>query len=130
MNVVNKKIHKIDNMLRSHPKGFGLEDIYSCIICSAVIGENQGWYDTYGPKCFICQKAFQENIIPIEALLNRTCWLAMWEVSQLGIHPRVIRMMMRKKELKPRIIKDDFGRIYFYIFMLSENSVLMKYNMI
>ena len=124
MNVVSKKIYEIDKMLKSSPHGFELEDTYSCIICSAVIGANQGWYDTYGPKCFICQKAFQENIIPIEALLNRTSWLAMWEVSQLGIHPRVIRMMMRKKQLKPRIIKDNSGRTYFYIFLIKENPVL------
>jgi len=126
MNIINDKLHEIEMKLSDNLQGFALEDQYCCMICAKIIEGKQGWYDKYGPKCLLCQKAFQNEVIPREVLLKRDSWLAMWEVSQLGYHPRVIRMMMRKQQLKPRIIKDNTGRTYFYVFLVKENPVLKR----
>lgn len=126
MRIIRDKLLEIEKRLINSPEGFALEDIYSCVICSKVMEEKLGWYDKYGPKCFFCQKAFQDNVIPKEVLLKRESWLAMWEVSQSGYHPRVIRMMMRKQQLKPRIIEDNLGRTYFYVFIKKENPCLVS----
>ena len=124
MNIISDKLHEIERKLVGNKQGFQLEDQYSCMVCAKIIEGKQGWYDKYGPKCLLCQKAFQNDVIPKEVLLKRDSWLAMWEVSQLGYHPRVIRMMMRKKQLKPRIIKDNVDRAYYYVFMIKENEIL------
>ena len=124
MSIISDKLHEIEMKLIDSAQGFELEDQYSCVVCAKIIEGKQGWYDKYGPKCLLCQKAIQNEVIPKEILLKRYSWLAMWEISQLGYHPRVIRMMMRKQQLKPRTIKDNSGRTYFYVFVIEENPIL------
>lgn len=123
---ITDKLLEIDNKLNESPNGFDLDDFYSCVICSKIVSSGKGWYDKLGPKCLLCQKATKEGIIPDQACLQRTSWLAMWELNLLGLHHRVIRMMMKRKWLKPRIILNSKGENYFYIFIKSENPVLLK----
>lgn len=123
---IKDKLLEIEKKLRDNPKGFDLDDSYMCIVCGKTISEGTGWYDKFGPKCLLCQKAVDDNTIPPEVCIKRDSWLAMWELNLLGLHPRVIRMKMRKKKLKPRVIKDETGDVYFYIFIKKENPVLTR----
>lgn len=124
MLTIRNKLLDIENRLSTAPDGFDLDDYYMCVICSKVVGPGAGWYDKLGPKCSLCQKAIVDEIIPSVACLDRTSWLAMWEINQLGYHHRVIRMMMKNQQLKPRLIKDNSGIVYFYVFMIKENPAL------
>lgn len=109
--------------LKINPKGFKLDDDYICVICGKIIRNNNGWYDRYGPKCLICQKAIDDGVIPKKFCLKRDLWLAMWEVSQKGFHPMVIKKLIRKKVLRARVIKDSNSKPYFYVFPLKENQL-------
>lgn len=56
--------------------------------------------------------------------LKRNSWFAMWEVSQQGFHPMVIKKLIRRRKLKAKIIRDNKGTPYFYVFILRENELL------
>ncbi len=121
--IINHQELVKEKLLKS-PKGFKLDDDYICVICQKIIRNNKGWYDKYGPKCLYCQKATDDGVIPKKICTKRDSWLAMWEVSQRGYHPMVIKKLIRKKQLKAKIIKDNNGKPYFYVFLLKDNKLL------
>lgn len=124
MLTIKSKLSEIEGKLKSNPKGFDLDDYYMCIVCSKVVGSGKGWYDKLGPKCLVCQRAVEKGIVPSQVCLERGSWLAMWEVNQLGYHPRVIRMMMKNDKLKAIVIRNFSDEIYFYIFLKKENQAI------
>ena len=128
MNLTDIKNHQlaIKQKLIDIPEGFILDDTYACVICQKRVSGDKGWYDNNGPKCLVCQEAIKKGTIPSNICLNRTSWLAMWEVLQLGYHPMVIRMLIRKRKLKVRIIRDFQDKLYFYVFLKRENPLLHK----
>jgi len=117
---------KIKEKLKQNKKGFLVDEEYDCIICRKRLVKNKGWYDRFGPKCFLCQKALDEGVIPEIICLKRNSWLAMWEISQLGFHPMVIKKLIKRRKLKAKIIKDDKGKPYYYVFLKKENKILDK----
>lgn len=123
---IKDKFQEIDKKLASNPNGFDLDDYYSCVICSKTVGSGQGWYDKFGPKCMLCQKAVNEGVIPEIVCLKRSNWLALWEVRQLGFHSMVIKKLIRRRKLKAKIIKNDKGEPYFYVFIKKENLFIER----
>lgn len=121
-----KHQQQIAKKLKTNPNGFQIDEDYICVVCQKIIRHNNGWYDKLGPKCMLCQKAVNEGIIPEFICLKRKSWLAMWEVSQLGIHPMVIKKLIKRKKLKARIIKNTNGTPYFYVFVMRENKFLRE----
>jgi hypothetical protein len=122
--VIIKFQELIAEKLKANPDGFQLDDDYICVVCQKIIRNNNGWYDTLGPKCMYCQKAVDDGIISETICTKRNSWLAMWEVSQLGIHPMVIKKLIRRRKLKAKVVKDDKGKPYFYVFPLKDNKLL------
>jgi hypothetical protein len=114
--------------LKEHRKGFAIDEdgVFSCFICFESITKENGWYDKYGFKCLNCQRAVDEKIIPPIVFKDRHSWLATWQVQdRLKIHPATMRKMIREGQLKPRIITYTHNINNYYIFMLSENSILL-----
>jgi len=113
--------------LKKHPKGFHLDDgVYNCLVCHRQVTGKESWWDLLGPKCLNCQSAIDKKIIPKYICENRDSWYAMWELkSKLGIHHATARKMIREGKLKARIIKDEAGRDYFYVFLAEDNRKLL-----
>lgn len=123
---ITKHQQLMTEKLKTNPNGFQVDEDYICVVCQKIIRNNDGWYDNLGPKCRLCQKAVNEGIIPELICLKRNSWLAMWEVSQLGIHPMVIKKLIKRRKLKARIIKNINGTPYFYVFAIKENKFLRE----
>jgi hypothetical protein len=52
--------------LKQNPKGFHLTGAgYTCFICGDHTPEGDNWYDEYGIKCLVCQKAIDLSLIHI-----------------------------------------------------------------
>lgn len=121
-----KHQQQIAEKLKTNPNGFQIDEDYICVVCQKIIRHNNGWYDKLGPKCMLCQKAVNEGIIPELVCLKRNSWLAMWEVSQLGFHPMVIKKLIKRRKLKAKIVRDDESKPYYYVFIKRENKILDK----
>ncbi len=123
---ITKHQQLITEKLKTNPNGFQLDEDYICVVCQKIIRNNDGWYDRLGPKCRLCQKAVNDGIISELVCLKRNSWLAMWEVSQLGFHPMVIKKLIKRRSLKAKIVKDDKGKPYYYVFLKRENKIFDK----
>ncbi len=117
-------------MLKEHPNGFNLTDgTYSCILCHATISGDSSWYDENGQKCLDCQRALDEGIVPPEIFTDRDSRWLMWELeSKFKLHSATVRKMVRKGELKARIILNKEGKPYQYVFLKSENAIFSDGN--
>jgi len=113
--------------LRKEPEGFHLTDgIYNCFICHKQIQGEETWYDKWGIKCPLCQKAVKEGIIPTFACKDSDSWYGMWQLeSKFGIKHQTAKKMVRLGELKARIVPYENGDPYEYIFLKKENPNLI-----
>lgn len=114
--------------LKKEPDGFYLDGgPYSCLICRQNIPVGQAWYDQWGQKCSLCQKAVKERIVPGFVCRARDSWFATWELkSKFKIHPATARKMVRLGQLKARIVPAENGAPYEYVFLKKENPGLIS----
>lgn len=121
---------QLKNRLKKEPQGFPIDGSYSCCICGNGINETNGWYDKYGKKCLICQKAIKENIVPTFICEHRESYFAMWALnSKFNLKAPTVKKMIRTGELKARTMLNDNGSVYYYIFLKKENpNLIERYN--
>ena len=121
--------HQRKQRLEKEPRGFHLEEgsTYSCCICYQQVSGKETWYDQYGIKCMVCQKALKDKVVPKYICTNRDLWLADWELqSKFGMHSATMRKLIRNGTLHPRIIRREDGTTHFQLFIIKENQVLLK----
>jgi len=116
--------------LKKEPEGFHLTDgIYNCFICHKCHKQIEGeetWYDKWGIKCLLCQKAVKEGLVPYFVCEHRDSWYAVWELERkFGIKHQTAKKMVRLEELKARIVPYDNGDPYEYVFLKKENPNLI-----
>ncbi|HUV81268.1 MAG TPA: hypothetical protein VMW21_01980 [Patescibacteria group bacterium] len=113
--------------LKKKPEGFHLADgIYNCSICHRQVKGDESWYDKWGIKCLLCQKAVKEGFVPPFVCKDRDSWYAMWELeSNFGIKHPTARKLVRQGKLKARIVTYENGHPYEYVFLKKENPDLI-----
>ena len=116
-----------DKKLEENPRGFHLEDgIYNCLICHDQITGKDSWYDKYGPKCLLCQKALDKKIIPGYVCRNKDKWYAMWELEHhFDIKSPTARKLVRQDKLKARKVLNNNGSIHCYLFLIKDNPKVL-----
>lgn len=111
--------------LKQHPNGFHIEGTYSCCLCGAQTSDDDLWYDKYGIKCMLCQKAVEKRIVPVKACKGDNSWYSMSDLSDYyGLHTATTRKLAREGKLKARIVLRADGNPHFYVFMIKENPKL------
>lgn len=113
--------------LKKEPKGFHINDgIYECGICRYQIEGEKTWYDKWGLKCLICQKAIDTGAIPGFACENRESWYRMWELKDsFGISSPTARKLIRQGKLAARIVAGENSGVHEYVFLKKENIHLV-----
>ena len=113
--------------LKEEPEGFHLtDDVYSCSICGTQISGETSWYDKWGMKCLLCQKAVKEGIVPPFVCEDSDSWYTMWQLEdKFGIKHQTAKKMVRLGELKARIVLHENGSPYKYVFLKKENPHLI-----
>lgn len=115
--------------LRKEPDGFLVDGQYSCTVCGNTINPETGWYDKYGQKCQLCQKAVKDGVIPTYVCINRDSYFPMYTLtSDLKVRSVTIQKFVRQGKLKARIILNNEGKPYHYIFLKKENPNLILQN--
>jgi len=116
---------KLKEKLKDHPKGFSLMDgkTYNCGICHASIKDEQLWYDKWGIKCPLCQKAINKKIIPGSVAKNKDSWYSEFDLKdRFNIDKQVMKEFVKKGILKPRIVSKNTGQPHEYVFMIKDNK--------
>jgi len=110
--------------LREFPKGFHLEGIgYSCAICSNSVSNEETWYDKWGIKCLICQKAIDRRTIPGSAAKNKDSWYSKYDLeSDFNINRHALNRFIKQRILKPRIVPNASGQPHAYLFLIKDNK--------
>ncbi len=110
--------------LEANPKGFHLEgNGYTCFICGGSVSNEETWYDKYGIKCLICQKAIDKKIIPASAAKNKDSWYSKYDLeSRFNIDRHALNRFVKRGILKPRIVPNENGRPHVQIFMIKDNK--------
>lgn len=123
-----KKDIQRKQLLKKEPEGFHLTDeVYNCLICHCTVTGDESWYDKWGVKCLLCQKAIKEETVPGFVCKERESWYAVWQLKdKFGIHPQTARKMVRIGELKARIVATESGQPYEYVFLKKENPHLIS----
>jgi hypothetical protein len=108
--------------LKDNPKGFELENSggRQCSICRQ--SPDPLWYDRYGQKCMICQKAVEDGIVPGYVCRNRDSWYSMYDLeSNLKLKAATVRKLARNGILNARIVE---GR-NTHLFLLADNKGIL-----
>ncbi|MFH1909785.1 MAG: hypothetical protein ABIJ72_01145 [bacterium] len=119
---------KRKSQLKKEPEGFHITDgTYSCMVCGCSVTGDQSWYDQWGVKCLLCQKAVKEGVVPGFVCRDHDSHYKMWELKdKFKIHPQTARKLVRQGELKARIVTTEDGKPYEYIFLKKENPHLIS----
>lgn len=109
--------------LKTEPEGFHVTDgSYSCAVCHRQVTSDESWYDQWGVKCLLCQKAVKDGIIPGFACKDHDSRYEMWELkSKFNIKYQTATKLIREGKLKARIVLTEDGKPYEYIFLKKEN---------
>jgi len=110
--------------LEENPGGFHLEGVgYSCVICGQNTPEGDNWYDKYGIKCLICQKAVDDGKIPASIAKNKDSWYSKYDIeNRFNIKGPTFYSWIRKGVIKPRTIKNFNKGDHVQIFMVKDNT--------
>lgn len=116
--------------LEKEPDGFPVDGQYSCLVCGNGINEQTGWYSWYGQTCLLCRKAITDGVVPAFICQHRDSYFAMWSLkSKFKLTHPAVKKLIKEEKLKARIILDEAGKPYEYIFLKKENPVLIeRYN--
>ncbi len=112
--------------LKDEPKGFHIKGgPYNCFICHKYVSDEETWYDKYGIKCLICQRAVEKRVVPGKICQNKDSWYSMWELDHyFKIKPQAARKLIRQGKLKARVITSQGDHAYCFIFLTKENPIL------
>lgn len=110
--------------LEEDPGGFHLEGVgYTCHICRDSISNEETWYDKWGIKCLVCQKAIDKKLIPASCAKNEDSWYSKYDLkSRFNIDHHALRRFMKDGILRSRIVPDSTGKPHTHLFLIKDNK--------
>ena len=112
-----------EEKLKANPKGFHLEGAsYTCFICGDHTPEGDNWYDEYGIKCLICQKAIDEGEIPASLARDKDSWYSKWDLERyFNLKSPALRKWVKDGIIQVRTVS-NFGKgVHTELFLLEDN---------
>ena len=120
----------INNHLRleKEPNGWPVDAEWgTCSFCGLYMSMQGAWFDKFGHKCKFCQRAVNEGVIPSSICRNKAKWFSFEDLKDtFGMHQNTIRSLVRKGDLKDRVILNDAGKPHFTVFLREENYQFLK----
>lgn len=119
-----KKEKAREEKLKENPKGFHLEGAgYRCPICHDNTPEGDNWYDEYGIKCLVCQKAIDEGEIPASLAKDEDSWYSKHDLeSRFNVKTPTLRKWIRDGIIKARTVSRYGQGVHVQVFLLEDNK--------
>lgn len=119
-----KENEEREKKLLENPNGFHLDGVgYSCFICGNNTPEGDNWFDQYGIKCLVCQKAIDEGEIPATLAKDKDSWYSKYDLeSRFSIKSPTWRKWIRDGIIKPRTISYYGKEIHYQLFLIEDNK--------
>lgn len=110
--------------LEESPKGFHLDGIgYTCFICGGSVSNEQTWYDKFGIKCLVCQKAIDKKIIPGSLAKNKDSWYSSFDLQHyFNINHHALKRFVKEGILNPRTVPNESGQPHAHLFLIKDNK--------
>lgn len=124
---VGEEQYRRQKLLEKSPKGFHLDRTgYSCMICGHSASGENSWFDKYGLKCMICQKAINQRIIPGSVAKSKESWYSKYDLERhFNIKGAILNKYIRQGLLKDRIIPGEDRKIHLQLFIIKENKDML-----
>jgi len=113
--------------LKKEPDGFPMTDgIHTCGVCGRQVPDGESWYDWWGVKCRLCQKAVKDGVIPGFVCAEKDSHYTTWQLKDyFGIAYQTAMKQVRQGKLTARVVLAENGKPYEYIFLKKENPHLI-----
>lgn len=113
-----------DDKLKENPKGYHLDGAgYTCAICHQSTPQGDNWYDEYGIKCLVCQKAIDEGEIPASMAKDTDSWYSKFDLEHsFNLNPQTIRKWVKEGILKDRTISHYGKGVHYQFFPIADNK--------
>lgn len=119
-----KEEEKRAKKLEENPNGYHLDGHgYTCAICHNNTPEGDNWYDKYGIKCLVCQKAIDEGEIPATLASDKESWYTKYDIeSSFCVKGNTLRKWIKDGIIKPRIVSHYGKGTWYELFMIEDNK--------
>lgn len=113
-----------DEKLKANPKGFHLEGAgYTCFICGGSTPEGDNWYDEYGIKCLVCQKAIDDGEMPVSLAKDKDSWYSKYDLkSRFNLKDPALRKWIKDGIIKARNVSRYGEGVHVQLFLLEDNK--------
>lgn len=110
--------------LEANPKGFILEGIgRTCAICGNGSREDGSWYDKYGVKCLVCQKAIDEGEIPASLAKDKDGWYTKYDLERaFNLKSQTLKKWVKEGIIKSRIVSHYGNGVHTELFLIEDNK--------
>lgn len=110
--------------LEENPNGYHLEGSgYTCFICGRGTTEGDNWYDKYGIKCLVCQKAIDDGEIPATLASDKDSWYTKYDLERsFCIKGPTLRKWIKNEIIKPRNVSHYGKGTWYELFMIEDNK--------
>jgi len=110
--------------LEANPNGFILEGVgRTCAICGNGSREDGSWYDKYGLKCLVCQKAIDDGEIPASLAKDKDGWYSKWELERaFNLKSQTLKKWIREGIIKSRTVSYYGKGVHTELFLLEDNK--------
>ncbi len=114
--------------LEKEPDGWAISAEWgTCNFCGLYMSMQESWFDKFGYKCKFCQRALKEGVIPSSVCRNKGRRFSFDDLKDMfGIHQNTARSLIRKGDLKARVILNDVGKAHFTVFLREDNYQFLK----
>lgn len=109
--------------LEEFPNGFHLDSGGTCLICRESASGKNSWFDKYGLKCMICQKAINNKVIPASIANKKESRYTKIELeSYFNIEGILLNKYIRQGILKDRVIPGESKKVHLQLFLIKDNK--------
>lgn len=110
--------------LEANPNGFILEGVgRTCAICGEGSREDGSWYDQYGLKCLVCQKAIDDGEIPASLAKDKDSWYRKFDLEyNFNVKGTTLRKWIKDGLLKARTVSHYGKGVHAELFLIEENK--------